>query len=103
MVAIPLSSFLGSPISAALLQTDGWLGLHGWQWLFILEAVPAVLLGVLALVLLPNGPERAVWLRAEQRAWLAAKLAAETARMKPTQHLSLWQVLWTKQVLVLRR
>jgi hypothetical protein len=40
MVAIPVSSFVGSPISAALLETDGWLGLRGWQWMFIVEAVP---------------------------------------------------------------
>ena len=43
-VAIPVSSFLGSPVSVALLATDGWLGLAGWQWMFILEAAPAVLL-----------------------------------------------------------
>ena len=101
MVAIPLSSFLGSPISASLLQTDGMMGLRGWQWLFILEAVPAVLLGILALVLLPNGPDRARWLAPNERAWLTAKLAAEAARMKPKKHLSLWQALWTKQVLIL--
>src|SRR5438128_9825817 len=47
MVAIPISSLLGSPISAGLLSTDGLMGLRGWQWLFILEAIPAVLLGVL--------------------------------------------------------
>jgi MFS family permease len=101
MVAIPLSSFLGSPISAALLQTDGLLGLRGWQWLFILEAVPAVLLGILALFLLPNGPERARWLAPNERTWLTAKLAAEASRMKPKKHMSLWKALWTKQVLIL--
>jgi ACS family tartrate transporter-like MFS transporter len=101
MVAIPLSSFLGSPISASLLQTDGLLGLRGWQWLFILEAVPAVLLGVLALFLLPNGPQRAKWLTPDERAWLSGKLAAEAARMRPKKHLSLWKALWTPQVLIL--
>jgi ACS family tartrate transporter-like MFS transporter len=101
MVAIPLSSFLGSPISASLLQTDGLLGLRGWQWLFILEAVPAVLLGVLALFLLPNGPQRAKWLAPDERAWLSGKLAAEAARMRPKKHLSLWKALWTPQVLIL--
>ena len=55
MVAIPVSSFLGSPISAALLQTDGMLGLHGWQWMFILEAVPAVLLGIATCSCCPTG------------------------------------------------
>jgi MFS family permease len=101
MVAIPLSSFLGSPISATLLQTDGMMGLRGWQWLFILEAVPAVLLGILALVLLPNGPDRAHWFAPNERAWLTAKLGAEAARIKPKKHMSMWQALWTKQVLIL--
>jgi len=50
MVAIPVSSFIGSPISAALLGIDGWLGLRGWQWMFILEAIPAVALGLACLV-----------------------------------------------------
>src|SRR5215471_5811651 len=49
-VAIPASSFLGSPISAALLGIDGWLGLRGWQWMFIIEALPAVLLGFACLL-----------------------------------------------------
>ena len=49
MVAIPLSSFLGSPISGALLAMDGLLGLRGWQWLFIVEAIPAVILGVVCI------------------------------------------------------
>src|SRR5262245_5340264 len=48
-VAIPLSSFLGSPLSAALLGAEGWLGLHGWQWMFVLEAAPAVVLGLACL------------------------------------------------------
>src|SRR3981189_3188348 len=55
-VAIPVSSFLGSPISAALLGANGWLGLRGWQWMFIFEGVPAVLLGLAFLVLLTDRP-----------------------------------------------
>jgi MFS transporter, ACS family, tartrate transporter len=101
MIAIPISSFLGSPISAALLQTDGWLGLRGWQLMFLLEATPAVLLGVMALIYLPNGPDRAKWLTAEQRTWLSQRLAAE--RTAPGRaaapHLSLWQVMSNKYVL----
>jgi MFS family permease len=101
MVAIPVSSFLGSPISAALLQTDGWLGLRGWQCMFILEAVPAVLLGIAALVVLPNGPQGARWLDPEQRAWLEQRLQAERAAPghKAAAHLSLWQVMSNKYVL----
>src|SRR3954454_23418554 len=56
MVAIPLSSFLGSPVSAALLEMEGIAGLHGWQWMFILEAAPAVILGFVTLFVLRNGP-----------------------------------------------
>ena len=56
MVAIPVSTFLGSPVSGAILDVDGVMGLRGWQWLFILEAVPAVLLGLLVLFVLPDRP-----------------------------------------------
>src|SRR5690348_3211207 len=73
-VAIPVSSFLGSPLSAALLGTEGWLGLHGWQWMFIVEAVPAVLLGLACLALLQDGPTEARWLTPEQSGWLLGRL-----------------------------
>src|SRR5260221_5583278 len=82
-VAIPVSSFLGSPISAALLETDGWLGLRGWQWMFILEAIPAVLLGLACLAVLSDRPADARWLGAEERNWLLGKLEAETPRQRP--------------------
>src|SRR6202171_2210805 len=74
MVAIPVSSFLGSPISAALLETDGWLGLRGWQWMFLLEAAPAVLMGLVCLVFLSDRPSDAPWLGADERSWLLARL-----------------------------
>jgi ACS family tartrate transporter-like MFS transporter len=101
MVAIPVSSFLGSPISAALLETDGWLGLRGWQWMFLLEAAPAVLMGFACLVFLRDRPGDARWLGADERSWLLAQLNAETTRKRPVGHMSLWQVLWNKHVLVL--
>jgi ACS family tartrate transporter-like MFS transporter len=101
MVAIPVSSFLGSPISAALLETDGWLGLRGWQWMFLLEAAPAVLMGFACLVFLSDRPSDARWLGASERNWLLARLDAETTRKRPVGHMSLWQVLWNRHVLVL--
>src|SRR5215510_14780797 len=70
--AIPVSSFLGSPISAALLGTDGLLGLRGWQWMFILEGIPAVLLGLVCLAVLSDRPADAHWLEADERRWLLA-------------------------------
>ena len=102
-VAIPVSSFLGSPISAALLGTEGWLGLHGWQWMFILEAVPAVLLGIVCLAVLNDGPADARWLTPEQRGWLVGRLREERVRLRPVGQLTLWQVLCNKHVLDPRR
>ncbi len=100
MVAIPVSSFVGSPISAALLQADGTLGLRGWQWMFLLEAAPAVLLGVAALFVLPDGPERAGWLDREQRAWLTRRLADERAQLGgPAGPVPVWRVLSNRRVL----
>src|SRR4051812_26904992 len=71
-VAIPVSSFLGSPISAALLGIDGRLGLGGWQWMFIVEAIPAVLLGLACLFVLSDRPAEARWLGSDERNWLLA-------------------------------
>ena len=99
MCAIPVSSFIGSPISAALLGTDGMLGLHGWQWLFILEGLPAVLCGLIALFILPDGPAKAPWLTQPQRDWLTARLASDrTTSKQAVGHLSVAQVLTNRYV-----
>jgi ACS family tartrate transporter-like MFS transporter len=100
-VAIPVSSFLGSPISAALLGIDGWLGLRGWQWMFIIEGAPAVLLGLFCLFVLSDKPSRARWLDADQKVWLDGRLQAESGEKKRVGQISVWRVLWNKYVLVL--
>ena len=101
-VAIPVSSFIGSPISAMLLvATDGWLGLRGWQWMFILEALPAVVLGFVCLVVLSDGPSDATWLRPDERMWLLARLDVDRRRQRPVGQMSLWRVLWHRDVLLL--
>jgi ACS family tartrate transporter-like MFS transporter len=100
-LAIPVSSFLGSPISAALLEINGWLGLRGWQWMFILEGAPAVVLGLMCLVMLSDQPRDAKWLGADQRAWLENRLDAEASGERAIGHLNLWRVLWNKHVLAL--
>ena len=64
MVGIPLTGLIGSPVSSLLLGLDGWLGLQGWQWLLLLEAVPAIVLGAACLLILPDGPTQASWLTA---------------------------------------
>jgi ACS family tartrate transporter-like MFS transporter len=100
-VAIPVSSFLGSPISAALLGVDGWLGLRGWQWMFILEGAPAVLLGLFCLFVLSDKPAAARWLGADQKEWLNGQLLSEAAGRKRVGKTGVWSVLWNKYVLVL--
>jgi ACS family tartrate transporter-like MFS transporter len=80
MTAIPVSGMIGGPISGALMGLRGQLGLTGWQWLFLLEGVPAILLGVAVLFYLPDRPESAAWLRPEQRKWLVERLAMERSR-----------------------
>ena len=101
MVAIPISSFVGSPISGLILGMNGVLGLAGWQWVFILEAAPAVLLGIMSLYWLTDRPEHAAWLTAEQRGWLAAKLDNERLRASRVPPLSVWKTIFNKHVLIL--
>jgi len=77
MTAAPLSGVIGGPVSGALLGLHLKAGLAGWQWMFLMEAVPAVVLGVVALVYLVDRPEDAPWLSGEQREWLLGTLRSE--------------------------
>ncbi len=85
MAAAPIATTIGSPVSGALLGLDGLLGLHGWQWLFIVEGAPAMLMAVAVWRLLTDRPEQAQWLAAEQRDWLMMALARE-APAAPGDH-----------------
>lgn len=77
MAAAPISTAIGSPITGALLEMHGLLGLAGWQWMFLLEAIPALLLGATTFFVLTDRPENASWLAADQRAWLVDTMKAE--------------------------
>jgi MFS transporter, ACS family, tartrate transporter len=77
MTAIPISGVIGGPVSGALLGLSGRLNLTGWQWLFLLEGLPAVALGFAVLRYLPDRPEDAGWLSSAQRSWLMTRLAVE--------------------------
>src|ERR1700683_1201419 len=101
MVALPVAGLIGSPISGAILYMDGSLGLGGWQWMFILEAVPAVLLGIATFFYLTDGPEHASWLTLEQRQWLMATLETERKRAPRISHDSVWRVMSNKYVLIM--
>jgi nitrate/nitrite transporter NarK len=92
---------IGAPISGLLLGLDGIMGLKGWQWLFIIEGVPSVLLGIVTWFYLTDRPEKANWLTSEQKAWLAAKLQAETATKQAASHMTLGQALSSPKVITL--
>jgi len=101
MAAIPLSTVIGAPVSTALLGLEGVLGMHGWQWLFILEAVPALLLSVAVLFYLTDTPADAGWLSDDERRWLVDRLAAEERQRQAARHYSVLQALLNPRVLAL--
>jgi ACS family tartrate transporter-like MFS transporter len=80
MVAIPVASVVGSPANGWILDTfDGFLGVDGWRWVFVVGGVPAVILGVVCLFVLTDRPSKARWLTADERDWLTSTLATEEA------------------------
>src|SRR5580692_9069648 len=86
MTATSLAGVVGAPLSSALLKLDGVAGLSGWQWLFLFEGVPTVLLGVSVLFVLKDGPDAAGWLKPEERTWLKSELRKDQERYGATQH-----------------
>ncbi len=101
MAAIPLSSVLGGPVSGWILGLDGASGLAGWQWLFILEAAPAIVLSVVVWLYLTDRPADANWLEPEERAWLDRRLAAEIKQKEDVHGLSVPQALFNPRILAL--
>ena len=100
-IAVPVSTVIGAPISGLLLGLDGVMGLRGWQWLFIIEGIPSVLLGIVTWFYLTDKPEKANWLTAEQKAWLAARLQAEVAAKQAVRHFTLGEALSSPKVITL--
>lgn len=97
MTATALAGVVGGPMSAMLLSLDGALGLRGWQWLFLLEGAPAVLLGVLVLRVLPDRPDDASWLTDDERRLVTARLADDAARA-PHAHTTMRAALATPRL-----
>ncbi len=91
--AIPLSSVVGGPLAGLLLSFNGRLGLAGWQWLFLIEGVPAVVLGIVVLGYLPDEPGHAAWLEPQERSWLKRQLERENELPHGARHMDLRAVL----------
>jgi len=99
MAAIPLSTVIGAPISGALLYLHGGLGLAGWQWMFIVEAVPAILLAFVVFFYLTDRPADAAWLAPDERAWLAERLDSERRQREQVREYTVAQVMIDPRVL----
>lgn len=100
MAAAPIAGAIGSPISGALMGINGALGVKGWQWLFLIEGAPAIVLGLVTMVFLPDKPVKAAWLTDEQRAWLVSAMQHEESGAATAEH-STWKALLDWRVLVL--
>jgi len=100
VMAVPFSLAMGAPVSALLLKVN-WLGLAGWKWMFILEGLPAVLLGVVTLFYLTDRPRQANWLTAEEKNLLITELKAEASAKEAKGRISVWSALRLRNVWLL--
>ncbi|HEY1947942.1 MAG TPA: MFS transporter [Bryobacteraceae bacterium] len=103
MAAAPLSTAIGSPISGALMELPTFAGLSNWQWLYLLEGLPAIILGFVVLKALTDRPQQANWLKPKERDWLVATLAAERegSPAHATHAENVWRALFDARVLTL--
>lgn len=91
----PLTVMIGGPLSSGLLQLDGWLGLSGWHWLFIVEAAPTILLAIVVALCLTDRPEAATWLDPSEKAWIEQRLESERSSAAADRN---WDVLRQRRI-----
>src|SRR6202030_2512319 len=92
-IAQPVANAVASIASAAILEMDGVLGVKGWQWIFIIEAVPAILLGLVILRVMTDRPGRAEWLAPEERDWLQSRIDGESRQIESAGRMTLMRAL----------
>src|SRR5262249_53322664 len=95
---LPVASVVGAPLSGLILDHAHWLGLSSWRWLLILEALPAIVCGILTYVLLPSRPEEARFLAADEKEWIHAELAREEQTKLQQRRYSAVQALTNGRV-----
>jgi D-galactonate transporter len=100
IAATPISNIIGSPLAGQILRLH-WHGLEGWRWLFILEGIPAIVLGLISFCLLTDWPRQASWLAEEERGWIAAELDRERQRKAALGSYTVWQALRQRDVILL--
>jgi len=98
MTATAIAGVIGGPISGLLLAMDGAAGLAGWQWLFLIEGIPAIVLGFVTLAYLPDGPKHAAWLNDEEKEWIVLRLQREREQARDHSHHTLGEALRSPRV-----
>jgi MFS transporter, ACS family, tartrate transporter len=101
LIGLPIAVAAGAPLSTAILSLNGLFGLHGWQVMYIAEAIPTVLIGVLTLFVMTDRPEQARFLTAEEKTWLTNRLASERRAKEAVKTFSMWQSMFDARVLLL--
>jgi ACS family tartrate transporter-like MFS transporter len=102
MLAIPVTGVIGGPLATSMLELNGRLGLAGWQWMFLLEGIPAFLMGFVVLAFMTDRPSSANWLLPQEKQWLETTLQRERQEVENAHsRLSLWQALVDPRVLAL--
>ncbi len=101
LIGLPIAVAAGAPISTAILALDGMFGLRGWQLMYIAEAIPTVLIGVVTLFVLTDRPEQAKFLTVEEKTWLSNKLLTERRAKEAVKTFGMWQAMFDPKVLLL--
>ena len=101
LIGLPIAVAAGAPLSTALLELDGLLGLRGWQIMYLAEGIPTFVIGIVTLFVLTDKPEQAKFLTQDEKAWLRARLDAERTAKESVRTFTLWQSLIDPKVLLL--
>jgi ACS family tartrate transporter-like MFS transporter len=101
LIGLPIAVAAGAPVSTGILALDGMFGLRGWQIMYIAEAIPTILIGIVTLFVLTDRPEQASFLTVEEKSWLANKLLAERRAKEEVKTFGVWQSMFDPKVLLL--